>query len=247
MVILESDFEIIKFESIDSTNEEAKRLIKKNGICNPSVIISATQTAGNGRYGNQWLSASDNLYCSLVKKVDIDLYEAAKYSFLTAVAVGETIAGLVSGAPEINYKWPNDILLNKKKVSGILLESLRDSKGSVWIVIGIGVNLNSTPRDGKMQVTSIFETGVSEVDVDDFLKKLLVNFKSQENVWKNQGFSCIRAAWLKHAYKLEEEIRVNLPKKTFRGKFEGLSQNGELEVLVGDKKLLVSSGEVFFE
>ncbi|MDA0780820.1 MAG: biotin--[acetyl-CoA-carboxylase] ligase [Rickettsiales bacterium] len=237
---------VLEFESIDSTNEEAKRCINAGEIFDNTVIKADVQLSGKGRSGNKWISDSGNLFCSIVKKVDVSLSEAAKYSFLTAISVGETIKEFVNDEAEVKYKWPNDVLLNKKKVSGILLESLKDINGSVRVIIGTGVNLNSVPQDADIKAVSIFaECGV-RVSVTEFFDKFLINFNNQENVWKNQGFSCIRSAWLNDAYNLGKEITVNLPDKTFKGIFEGISQNGELEVIVDDKKLLITSGEVFF-
>ncbi|PIR39576.1 MAG: biotin--[acetyl-CoA-carboxylase] ligase [Alphaproteobacteria bacterium CG11_big_fil_rev_8_21_14_0_20_39_49] len=237
---------VLEFESIDSTNEEAKRRINRGEIFDNTVIKADIQLSGKGKRENKWASDSGNLFCSIVKKVDVSLSEAAKYSFVTAISVGETIKEFVNDKAEVKYKWPNDVLLNKKKVSGILLESLKDINGSIWIIIGTGVNINNTPQNLDIEPVNISMSCGERVAVTEFFDKFLINFNNQENVWKNQGFSCIRSAWLNGAYNLGKEITVNLPDKTFKGTFEGISQNGELEVIVDDKKLLISSGEVFF-
>lgn len=239
-------FKIVAFDSIDSTNEDAKRRIKSGDISDRLLITSKVQTSGKGRYSKGWVSADGNMFASIVIKIDTSLSEAALYSFVTAIAVGEAIREFVSNDVTAQYKWPNDVMLDGKKVSGILLETLKDNNGCKWLIIGTGVNINNQPEDVDKQVTSLMSYASLSVSVECFLAKFIQHFETQEKLWKSTGFACIRSAWLKNAYKLGEEITVNLKTQVFKGKFYGISNSGELEVLVDGKKLLICGGEVFF-
>jgi len=245
-MFLESNFDVIKFEEIDSTNEEAKRLIRSGVLSKSTVITSKTQALGHGRYGRSWVSEEGNLYTSIIIKLDSTLDKAAQYSFIASIAVGETIRSQIDSKFKIEYKWPNDVLIDGKKVSGILLESLKDNNSNHWLIIGVGVNINNCPQLTDKEVVCLSDVLIGSIDIYQFLNKLIYNFESQENLWKNQGFSCIRATWFKNAHRLGEEITVNLLNEKFKGKFEGINDNGELEVDVDGKKHFISSGEVFF-
>jgi BirA family biotin operon repressor/biotin-[acetyl-CoA-carboxylase] ligase len=293
---MSSQFKIISFDSIDSTNEEAKRRIKSSDISDRVLITSKVQTSGKGRYSKGWVSADGNMFATIVIRIDIvnplykhtqemlsspefskkilgrsheitlefdksnsgndgtiikgkcytSLNDAALYSFLTAISVGESIKDFVSDDVAVKYKWPNDVMLDGKKLSGILLETLKDSNGCNWLIIGTGVNINNQPEDIDKQVTSLMKYSLEAVSVESFLAKFIQHFQTQEKLWKNAGFACIRSAWLESAYRLGDEITVNLKNKVLKGKFEGISHRGELEVLVDGEKLLICGGEVFF-
>lgn len=242
----QSNIDIVRFEEIDSTNEEAKRLIRSGKVTKKTVLISKSQSLGHGRYGRNWVSKKGNLYTSIITKLDCSLDKAAHYSFIASVTVGDVVKEIIPADYEIEYKWPNDVLVNGAKVSGILLESLKDESSNYWLVIGVGVNINNCPEISEKTVVNLSSCVGSNLNVDNFFDKFINNFESKENLWKNKGFSCIRTAWLKNAHRLGDEITVNLSNKKFKGNFEGINDNGELEINVQGKKHYISSGEVFF-
>jgi BirA family biotin operon repressor/biotin-[acetyl-CoA-carboxylase] ligase len=241
-----TQFKIISFDSIDSTNEEAKRRIKSGDISDRVLITSKVQTSGKGRYSKGWVSADGNMFATIVIRINNSLNEAALYSFVTAISEGEAIKDFINDDITVQYKWPNDVMLDGKKLSGILLETLKDSNGCNWLIIGTGVNINNQPEDIDKQVTSLMKYSLEAVSVESFLAKFIQHFQTQEKLWKNEGFAFIRSAWLESAYRLGDEITVNLKNKVLKGKFEGISHSGELEVLVDGEKLLICGGEVFF-
>jgi biotin-[acetyl-CoA-carboxylase] ligase BirA-like protein len=134
-----TQFKIISFDSIDSTNEEAKRRIKSGDISDRVLITSKVQTSGKGRYSKGWVSADGNMFATIVIRINNSLNEAALYSFVTAISVGEAIKDFINDDITVQYKWPNDVMLDGKKLSGILLETLKDSNGCNWLIIGTGV------------------------------------------------------------------------------------------------------------
>ena len=149
---------IISYKEIDSTNDEAKRLIKK-GLGEGAVVVARAQTKGRGKPGSSWFSpAGLGIYLSVIVKPFKDPKELAPITLLGAQAVVKTIGGLTKLTAQI--KQPNDVLLNGKKISGILVERL----ASGYLIIGIGFNINQTadswPAELGDQATSLkIETG----------------------------------------------------------------------------------------
>ncbi len=135
-------YNLLTFDTIDSTNSECRRRTKAGGLSN-TVIWAKNQTAGRGRYGRQWGSKEGNLHMSILMPISCELMEAAQLSFVTGLAVHEVIESLSKKSNikvPLYLKWPNDIFIKEQKIGGILLESLI-SNNQQWIIIGLGLNI----------------------------------------------------------------------------------------------------------
>src|SRR5687768_11257196 len=117
-----NDYHLLSFDSLDSTNEEAKRLAKGGG-CHGAVIWAKKQSDGRGRMGRNWVSSEGNLFVSILLQPQKQQQELAQLSFVAAVAAIEALEALLTDGDKLRCKWPNDILLADKKLGGILLES----------------------------------------------------------------------------------------------------------------------------
>ena len=118
-----------------------------DGALDGTVIWAKSQTAGRGRQGRQWQSPEGNLYCSIIVRPAVRAADAAQFSFVTALALGQALSGLLPDSVEMRYKWPNDLLLDARKVAGILLESSGGADGGLdWLVVGAGLNVEEFPR-----------------------------------------------------------------------------------------------------
>ncbi len=243
-------YKLFEFETIDSTNEEAKRLIASGQVdFSFAVIWSKSQSKGRGRTGKQWLSPAGNLYVSLLMKIDYNVRTASQISFIAAHALGEVISPLLAAGYKLHYKWPNDVLIDGKKLAGILLESVVGAKEKnrlEWLIVGVGVNIEEIPKDLPIPATSLENCGITGVSAKDLLTKFVDSFNSERSIWENQGFSSVKAAWLDRAYKIGEPIKIKLGANEFSGIFHGINDGGDLELLVDGKTKLISSGEVFF-
>ena len=137
-------FEIDHRESVASTNDEA-RLLANNGAPDRTVVWADVQTAGKGRRGRNWSSPIGNMYVSLLLRPQCELSRVAQISLVAALGLGDAISQFV--APErITNKWPNDVLIDGKKVAGLLLESSSSGAGGTsWVIVGCGVNISSFP------------------------------------------------------------------------------------------------------
>lgn len=234
------NFTINHLEQVESTNSLALSLVKSYQINHNHIILADSQTGGKGRMGRNWVSPIGNLYFSLVLKPNKSIAVNSQLSFLASIAMGLAIAGFSKNNQEINYKWPNDILLSSKKVAGILLESDAD-----FLVLGIGVNIKSNPKQTTYPACNLDEQGFRPVDKINLLEKFLDNFSDLYQKWLGFGFMPIRNLWLEKAFNLNQEITVNLPSQSLRGIFKNLDEQGNLILEVSGKTQLIASGEVF--
>ena len=255
---------IIHFETLDSTQDKAKEFLL-SGVELPFAIYADMQTKGRGRGGHEWVSQQGNLFTSLVIPLEnIHAKNAGQYSFLTAVALMECFADY--GVSHAANKWPNDILVEDKKIAGILLESDIGTDGFIKaLIIGIGVNLVSAP-EGAVSLRHCEELLGDEAiqrfkkkdwiatsalpprnDSESFLSRFLSHLQTNLDIIRQNGFVPIREKWLSKAHGLGSVIRVSLPHETFHGEFIGLDEEGALLVNVDGKPRKVYSGEVFFE
>lgn len=234
------NFTITHLEQTESTNSLALDLARSYQVNHNHIILSDIQTGGKGRMGRNWVSPSGNLYFSLVLKPKKSLEISSQLSFVAAVCLGLVLAELSNDAKRINYKWPNDILIDGKKVSGILLESDAD-----FVILGIGVNIKSHPQNTNYPSCNLEEQGFVIDNKINLLKKFLDNFSNLYQKWQDFGFTPIRNLWLNKAYNLNKEIATNLPNKSLRGVFKNLDEQGNLVLETDNKIQLITSGEVF--
>jgi BirA family biotin operon repressor/biotin-[acetyl-CoA-carboxylase] ligase len=243
-------FDIKSFEAIDSTSAHAKRLAVE-GAPEGTVVFALDQAKAYGRYGREWLSHKGNLYFSLILRPNIDIRKLCQVSFVTALAVGRVIRALFPENPEkVTYKWPNDILVDEKKVAGILLEtSLMSSKKSAdWLVIGVGINTVYHPTKGTTHPAfSLVDAGADPTTEKKMLKAILAEFDTLYAQWQEHGFAAIRKEWLEGAAFKDKKIQANTAKETYQGIFRDLNPAGELVLELEDgRKRLISTGEIFF-
>lgn len=239
------DYHLLSFDSLDSTNEEAKRLARAGGG-HGAVIWAKKQSEGKGRMGRGWLSAEGNLFVSVLLCPQKPISELAQLSFVAAVAARESVAPLLAD-DELQVKWPNDILLSGRKLGGVLLESFRtESSDLPWVVVGIGINIDSYPPRTEFPATCLKEAGVELVSAKIILSRFIHHFLDRYDEWSLKGFSPIREEWLAHAWNLNQKIIARLPDSTLEGVFEGIDANGALTLTTdGGKKQVVHAGDVY--
>ena len=139
-----ADFARLDLDEVDSTMSEARRRV--SSIDRPTWILAKRQTEGRGRRGKPWLQTEGNLVATLIYRPYATPAEAAKRSFLAANALFEALSIYVDRS-KLSLKWPNDVMLNRGKVAGILLESSGSGAYVDWLSVGIGVNLASAPTE----------------------------------------------------------------------------------------------------
>jgi len=219
-----------------STNDEVKRAAE-SGEPEGYAVQALRQTAGRGRHGRHWESPEGNLYCSILLRPFV-ARPLGTYSLMASLAIADMIQNVLPQAA-LALKWPNDVLLNGKKVSGILIEA-----GEGWLVIGMGVNIVQYPADTLYPATALAEAGLRDRDLAALTIDLLDGLWGWYQRLQAQGFAPIQQAWL--ALALQGEISVKLPQRIVRGQFAGLGPDGSLRLRLADgSERSIASGDVF--
>lgn len=241
-------FHVREYDALDSTSEELKRLVRV-GQTEGFAVRADAQHRGHGRYGREWYSPSGNLYLSWLLLPEESFRVLSQLSFVVALAVGDAVSGLFTDKQDIQFKWPNDVLIGGKKVGGLLLESsLAQGKDQVdWLIVGVGVNITSFPSNVDFPATSIEAEDGKVVAPNVLSQAVLDSFARLYAIWKTEGFAPIRTAWLEKASHIGESITVTTVTDSFVGVFEDITPQGELVITLADgKKRCISAGEVFF-
>jgi BirA family transcriptional regulator, biotin operon repressor / biotin---[acetyl-CoA-carboxylase] ligase len=238
-------YQLVCYDSVGSTNDEAKRLARQ-GAKAGTVVWAREQTAGRGRLGHVWVSPPGNLYTSLILRPDCPPRHAAQLGFVAALAVGNALDALLPRRVGLFYKWPNDILVNGRKIAGILLESeMTNPDKLAFLILGVGINLASSPRLTEYPATSLSEEGLGEIPSVVMLEEFCRHFHSWQRHWTDGGFAPVRAAWLTHAAFHRELIQVRLKTGTLYGRFLNIDDQGALLLEHSTGQRRVSAGEVF--
>ena len=236
---------LLNFDSLDSTNTEAlnqARLGADEGLC----IVARQQTAGRGRHGRTWISGKDaGLYFSIVLRPRLDTRYLPLVTLMAGVAVHETLAEL-DLKPDI--KWVNDILVDGKKISGILAETT-DTPNGLAVVVGIGINLrwDATAPDLDGNATSIQAAAGRDVPVAQLSQQLTSRLAQWYEVLTGaDGPANIVDAWRQRSsYFSGKRVRVVLENETLLGVTDGLEPEGALRIRRDDGSIaIIHAGDV---
>jgi BirA family biotin operon repressor/biotin-[acetyl-CoA-carboxylase] ligase len=223
-------------DSVDSTQNIAQRLAEE-GAPEGTLVIAEQQTSGRGRLGRSWISPmGKGVWMSLVLRPDIPLQFASQLTLLTAVAL---CRGLKSLAPlEIGIKWPNDLLIDGKKISGILLESTAEEDRLRYVIAGIGVGVNLAEEDYPAELrgaaTSLRIVLGRPVDRADVIAAFVTQFEQLYAAYRQSGFAPIRTLWEALSVTLHKRAKLITPGGTIEGTPIGLDERGALLVEQSD-------------
>ena len=240
---------VLILDEVDSTNAEARRRAEA-GEVGPLWITARRQTAGRGRRGRKWESESGNLASTLLLLTQKSPAEAAQLTFAASLAVADLLDRYAPPAL-VTIKWPNDVLLDGRKTSGILIESGPAPSGGLWLAVGIGVNVSQTPGGTERPATCIAEhlgQGIASAPtVDDAAKVLAETFGVWLDRWMTLGFQPILDAWIARTPGLHGPCTARLTNETLTGTADGVEVDGSLRLKLPDGSLrVISAGDVFF-
>lgn len=223
-----------------STNSVAFQLADE-GAEEGTVVVADAQSGGKGRLGRVWSSPPGiNLYCSIVLRPTVMPYQAPQLTFLSAVAVARAIEHSTALKPEI--KWPNDVLLNGRKVAGLLNEMSAETDGINFVILGIGINLNMTaeqfPADLRTPATSLLLEQGRPVNRVQFAAVMLHELDQLYGDFRCCGFGPIREEWQKRCNANGREVVVSDGgADLLRGLFNGIDGDGALLVRLPDGRV----------
>lgn len=216
-----ANYKLISFDKIPSTQTYALEMVASGAARDHTVIMAMAQSAGRGRYRRTWVSHHGNLYASFIYNAD---ERDPRLSYVVAVSVAET---LISFGIHPKIKWPNDILIDGKKVCGILIEY-----AGRFVIVGIGINIKSNPTVAAYQTTKL--DNYATVEKSELLNRLMKNLDR----WRRIPFVDVRARWMDLAAGLNRTVK-------YRGEemeLIGINENGAL-VLRNDTRYLLAYGD----
>lgn len=244
---LPPEYRLVAYDCLGSTNEEAKRLARDEGAEHGTLVWAGRQEAGRGRRGRPWSSPEGNVYASIILRPKCSTATAAQLSFAAAGALADALQPLLPEAV-CCCKWPNDVLIDDRKVAGILLESETDGSGGLeWLVLGIGINVQHYPADAEFPATSLCNEGSRINQPGPVLVRFFQAFSTWYDVWLKEGFDRIREGWLQTARGIGGPVTVRLEKRTLAGSFADLDGDGALLLeLPSGERMRITAGDVFF-
>lgn len=240
------EYNVIHYEEIDSTNTEARRL-SKSGAEHGLVIVAEKQTAGKGRRGRNWESpAGRNLYFSILLRPELKPKKAPMLTIVMAYSVAKVLHEQESLPVQI--KWPNDLVLFKKKVCGILTEMNMNGCQVEDVIVGVGINVNTEgfPQELHDKATSLYlEKGV-QIERKELLQKVLNEFQKQYMLFLEvQELSFLQESYNRMLINRNQEVLVLAPEGEYRADALGINELGELSVRKTDGSVEnIFAGEV---
>ncbi|MBZ4682602.1 MAG: BirA family transcriptional regulator [Fusobacteriaceae bacterium] len=228
---------IIKFDSIDSTNNYLKNL---ETVVGDEVVIAKTQTNGRGRRGNNWASYEGAALFSfvLLKDFNINIEKYAKLPLIAGIAVLKTLKSVVN--LDFQFKWTNDIYVNNKKISGILIENINDR-----FIIGIGINVNNTNfGDFNDIATSLKCETEREFDIESIIKKVIEQFKLEYSNYINNGWEEQLKYINNHNYLYNKEIIVKNINNSYQAIAKEIDITGKLIIEKDNNIEKIDIGEI---
>ena len=250
-------YNLLIFDRVNSTNNEALSLAK-SGVGGEFVIVAKEQSAGKGSKGRSWESLIGNLHMSILLRPQKTIEHFHELSFLTAIAlqgaIVDSINKLKAPSAEVKLKWPNDVLINGKKLAGILLESGCFNNVD-YVIIGVGVNTHFIPKlknrslePRNLAITSLFNEGIILKNSTDFLSSFMDKFHFYYSKWNiKEGFDKIRAKWLKSAYRLNSIVTLDNGTEKISGTFKGINEEGAICIELSSGEVhSFSSGQVTY-
>ena len=232
-------FNYIYFEELDSTNSYSKKNI--DSLNNYDVIIANNQTSGRGRLSRKWHADNKSLTFSIVIKDTRIINDFASLSLLSAVAIYNT---LIKYVPNVSLKWPNDVIVNNKKISGILMEAVSFNELSS-LILGIGINVNNDFFPKGLDATSLYIELGHSINKDLILNDFLLNFDYliNENI---KGNKIYLKTFRNNNYLLNKKVEANINNKMQTVIVKDILDDNRIVVSIGKKDYALSTGELSF-
>lgn len=247
-------FGLAAFDKIGSTNTEAMARARQ-GERGPMWFVTTEQTAGRGRRQRAWVAPRGNLASSVLEVMDVSPAIAATMGFAFGLAHAAALQRVsmeanlrLAGSDQLDYrlKWPNDILVRREKLCGLLVEA-EAVTGGLAVVAGIGTNIIAAPEGTPTPATSLNALGV-HVGAEELFAALSDAWVEFRGIWDNgRGFPEIRNAWLEHAYGVGEPVAIKTGTTVVEGTFDTIDDTGCLIVrTAAGKRMPITAGEVHF-
>ncbi|MCC4245549.1 biotin--[acetyl-CoA-carboxylase] ligase [Stappia indica] len=209
-------------------------------------IVAGRQTSGRGRRARPWVSEPGNLYASLLTIDPVPPVRIGQFPLVAALALADAVDTMTGTYGLVRLKWPNDLLVDGAKISGILLEATLLADGRRAVVCGFGLNLSHHPDLPDYRAANLAGLGF-QVTPDRAFAALAASIAQQMTRWREAPFSQVLDDWRRRAVGIGAPIRVRLEDRELNGIFAGLDPEGRLVLETGDTRQTIAAGDVFFD
>jgi len=232
-------FKFYYFKTLASTNDKAKEFSGKG--LSKIVVIAEKQTKGKGRFKRKWVSSLGGLYMTIVLK-EKDIEKVKYLTLISSIAVAKTIIKISNLKAKV--KWPNDVLVNDKKICGILTETISGKEN--YVLIGIGVNINNKKFPKNINATSLIMETNKNYDINKIIKIIIKEFNSLYKYYKTNNYKKIINIWKKYSHTLRRKIRAKTLSGVYTGKAVGIDKDCNLILKLNNGKLKkIVEGDIF--
>jgi len=239
---LSSGYEVIEFDELDSTMSTMKKMVLSG--CNIKTVVRArSQISGRGRHGRVWESPTGNLYFSFLRRSENINSNIFAPVFIVALSLAHTIINISKKKIIPSIKWPNDILINKSKIAGILIENISIPDNEDLLNIGIGINIISNPKTTIYPATNLKNENIN-IMPNKILEVFFNQFQKIDKIFEVDGIEKIFEMWNDLGHKIGDEVHVKVGEKEITGTFDGLSKEGGLLIInkTGKKEVILAGG-----
>lgn len=236
---------IVHRETIDSTQTLAHQLALE-GAKHGTIVIADEQTKSRGRVSKKWYSPKEEgIWLSIILRPNILPYLAPQLTLLTATVLANVLDEYCNVQPQI--KWPNDILINSKKISGILTEMQAEQDNVLYVIVGIGININQTEIEEEIEnrATSLRLETNKQWEIVPLIQKILTSFEEKYDHYLDQGFQDVKKTWENYGFRINEPLKIKSGKRSWEAVFRGIGEDGALLAEHDDGTIeKVYSGEI---
>ena len=228
-----NNWKVFVLKKVNSTMDEIKKEYYKSNL--NTLLMAYTQTSGRGRNNNSWVSNLGNLFLS-IKLNSLKVSNPFILNYIVGIAVYDTLKFFLAKNTNLYIKWPNDLLIDKKKIAGILIDSISKGNKISELYVGIGINVKIAPSNLEYETTCLENENYIKIPRKEILKKLIFYLNNWENVFKNKNFECIIDCWMKRSIPINSEISFKEDKNTVKGIYKGINETGSIRLLINNKE-----------
>ncbi|MCB9223006.1 MAG: biotin--[acetyl-CoA-carboxylase] ligase [Crocinitomicaceae bacterium] len=228
MVFKRLERNLIQLDSVDSTNDHAAHLVRSSSVSSGTIVIAREQYSGRGQRSNVWTTeAGKNLTCSIILFPTISAKHSFYLNIIVSLAVRKTLEDLKIQA---KIKWPNDILVNGKKIAGILVDNQLQGDKIAVSIAGLGLNVNQKHFEGLTEATSVINELSREIELMDVFDQFYSYLDFYYNLLLESNFELLKKHYYNHLYLINEEHDFEDSNGQFTGKIIGIDENGFLQI-----------------
>lgn len=228
-----NNWKVFILKKVNSTMDEIKKECYRSNL--NTLLMAYTQSSGRGRNNNMWVSDLGNLFLS-IKLNSLKVSNPLILNYIIGIVVYDTINFFLEKKTSLYIKWPNDLLINKKKIAGILIDSISKGNKISELYAGIGINVKVAPSNIDYETTCLKNENSIYISRINILNKLIFYFNYWENIYKNKNFLHITNCWMKRSLPINSKISFKNNTNIIKGIYKGINKTGSIRLLINNKE-----------